>query len=50
MCIRIYKKAMPLISRIEITQIIKNNTIKEAWWQKADPMHFALHNNLAYTT
>jgi len=27
----IYKKAVPLISRTEITQIKKNNTIKEAW-------------------
>jgi hypothetical protein len=50
MLINIQKKAVYLISRTEITQIIKNNTIKEAWWQKADPMHFALHNNLAYTT
>jgi len=26
-----YKKAVSLISRTEIIQIIKNNTIKEAW-------------------
>jgi len=31
MLINIYKKAMPLIYRTEIKQIIKNNTIKEAW-------------------